>query len=111
MEVVVNPLVDCPEVASPVVFRLRDDAVLVEDGLVFVVVAGDKTFCNYWWRKLRIFRNVSKNITQHGRPRVLTTQCMLGDWEVSSPVFRRTGHLSVIVIGPVSAKLKFWNMP
>lgn len=52
MGVVVNPLVDCPEVASPVAFRLRDDAVLVEDGLVFVVVAGDKTFCNYWWRKL-----------------------------------------------------------
>lgn len=42
----VDPPVDCPVVvAFPVAFRLKEDAVLPEDGPVFaVVVVDDRTF-------------------------------------------------------------------
>ena len=41
----VDPLVDSlVVVASPVAFRLKEDAVLPEDGPLFAVVADDRTF-------------------------------------------------------------------
>lgn len=41
----VNLSVNCPVVAFLAALGLKDDAVLLEAGPVFAVVADDKTFC------------------------------------------------------------------